>query len=91
MKTIDKYFQSFQRASENYERNHPHWRIEVLVSLIKWGLTSLKHYIEDARDSEISWDAPFVAFTPVAPPQPAPEWTDDQKLDRLWDAHPELH
>jgi hypothetical protein len=32
----------------------------VLVSLIKWSLKSLKHYIEDVRDSEISWKSPFV-------------------------------
>ena len=34
--------------------------MEALVSLIKWGLTSLRHYLEDTRDSEITWEAPFV-------------------------------
>ncbi len=38
----------------------PAWRVEVLVSLIKWGLTSLKHYLEDPRDSGINWESPFV-------------------------------
>ena len=47
-------------ALEHYEQAHPHWRIEVLVSLIQWSIKSLKHYIEDARDKEITWEQPFV-------------------------------
>ncbi|MBE0543583.1 MAG: toll/interleukin-1 receptor domain-containing protein [Verrucomicrobia bacterium] len=57
---IQKYRASYQNAVENYERDHPHWRIEVLVSLIKWSLRSLRHYVEKARDSEITWNSPFV-------------------------------
>jgi hypothetical protein len=47
-------------ALDNYEKAHPHWKIEVLVSLIKWSVKCLKHYIEDARDKEITWEQPFV-------------------------------
>jgi len=60
MKPLEKYFPIYQNALNQYEKDHPHWRIEVLVSLIKWGLKSLKHYIEDVQDSEISWESPFV-------------------------------
>ncbi len=48
------------KALANYEEAHPHWRIEVLVSLIKWSFKCLKHFIEDARDNEITWEQPFV-------------------------------
>ncbi|MDE3066805.1 MAG: hypothetical protein KGJ60_04550, partial [Verrucomicrobiota bacterium] len=60
MKTFEKYFPIYQKVVEQYENDHPHWRIEVLVSLIKWSLKSLKHYIEDAHDSEITWESPLV-------------------------------
>lgn len=60
MKPVEKYFPIYQNALSQYEKDHPHWRIEVLVSLIKWSLKSLKHYIEDVQDSEIFWESPFV-------------------------------
>jgi hypothetical protein len=60
MKPFEKYLPVYQKALEQYESEHPHWRIEALVSLIKWSLKSLKHYIEDIPDSEISWESPFV-------------------------------
>ena len=55
----DKFVGMVQDALETYEKEHPHWRIEVLVSFIKWGLTSLKHYIEEC-DAEVSWRSPFI-------------------------------
>jgi hypothetical protein len=57
---VEKWRQAYERAIEGYENSHPHWRIEVLVSLIKWSLRSLKHYIENPRESKISWADPFV-------------------------------
>ena len=60
MNPFEKHYRTLQKALDAYEGEHPHWRIEVLVSLIKWSFKSLKHYIEDARDSEITWDSPFV-------------------------------
>lgn len=60
MKPFEKYLPIYQKVVEDYERDHPHRRIEVLVSLIKWSLRSLKHYIEDVRDSEITWASPLV-------------------------------
>ena len=51
-----------ERVLDKYEKKHPHWRIEVLVSLIKWSVKSLKHYIEDARDKAITWEQPFVVL-----------------------------
>lgn len=50
----------FEDGLETYERAHPHWRIEVFVSLVKWGLRCLKHYIEDGDENAITWDSPFV-------------------------------
>jgi hypothetical protein len=60
MNDFQKHFGALQHGLDAIEREHPHWRIEVFVSLIKWSLKSLKHYIEDVRDSEITWDSPFV-------------------------------
>lgn len=56
----EKYLLIYQNALNKHEGAHPNWRIEVLVSLIKWGLKSLKHYIEDVPDPKITWDSPFV-------------------------------
>jgi hypothetical protein len=60
MKPLEKYLPVYQKILEHYESDHPHWRIEVLVSLIKWSLKSLKHYIEDVRDPKITWESPLV-------------------------------
>lgn len=60
MSSVAKYLSACQRVVADYERTHPHWRIEVLVSLIKWSLRSLQHYIENPRESKISWADPFV-------------------------------
>ena len=57
---VEKWRQAYERVIEGYEKDHPHWRIEVLVSLIKWSLRSLKHYIEHPRESKMSWADPFV-------------------------------
>ncbi len=60
MKPFEKYIPIYQKIVADYENEHPYWRIEVLVSLIKWSLKSLKHYIEDVRNSEITWASPLV-------------------------------
>jgi hypothetical protein len=57
---IEQYLRAYERAIDAYEKEHPHWRIEVLVSLIKWSLKSLKHYIEDVCDSAVTWKSPLV-------------------------------
>jgi hypothetical protein len=57
---MEKYLQRYEQALDTYENEHPHWRIEVLVSLITWSLRSLKHYIEDGQEKDITWDEPFV-------------------------------
>lgn len=60
MKAVEKYLPVLRNALDSYKNHHPHWRIEVLVSLIKWGLRSLQHYIEKDRAHEITWEQPFV-------------------------------
>jgi hypothetical protein len=60
MKPLEKYFPIFQTTLENYENKHPHWHTEVFVSIVKWAVQSLKHYIEDDQESQVSWDNPFV-------------------------------
>jgi hypothetical protein len=60
MTAVEKYVPIFQNALKDYKKRHPHWRFEVLVSLIKWGIRSLKHYVEDPRERNITWDNPFV-------------------------------
>lgn len=56
----EKYFHGFQDALDSYEKAHPHWRIEVLVSLVKWGIRNLKHSIEQKPASKITWRNPLV-------------------------------
>ena len=56
----EKYSHAFHDALDNYERAHPHWRIEVLASLIKWGIRNLEHSIEQEPGSQITWDNPLV-------------------------------
>jgi hypothetical protein len=58
--TPDKCLKVLREALVEYEKEHPNWCVEVLVSMIKWGLKSLRYYIEDSKDSEISWKNPFV-------------------------------
>ncbi len=58
--TPDKYVHILGNALDDYEKEHPHWQIEVLVSLIKWGLKSLKYYVEEDQDTQITWANPFV-------------------------------
>ena len=69
-----KYMPVLESALDDYEMGHPHWRIEVLVSLIKWSLKSLKHYIEDVHDTKITWADPLVELhSPV-------EWNWKQQV-----------
>lgn len=56
----EKYLGGFEDALDSYEQAHPHWRIEVLVSLIKWGIRNLKHSIEEDPGAKITWDNPLV-------------------------------
>ena len=56
----DKFIKIFQSTLETYEKEHPHWQIEVLVSLIGRGLLGLKQHIEDPNKTGITWDNPFV-------------------------------
>jgi hypothetical protein len=35
---VRKAVRVLREALDNYEQAHPHWRIEVLVSLIKWSV-----------------------------------------------------
>jgi hypothetical protein len=56
----DKYLQILDNALDAYEKEHPHWQAEVLVSLIDWSLRSLKHYVDNEREPKISWGSPFV-------------------------------
>ncbi|MGP8200052.1 MAG: hypothetical protein ACLQU4_11185, partial [Limisphaerales bacterium] len=54
------YVNIFKKALASYGKEHPHWHIEVLVSLIKWGLLNLRRCIEQKRNSKITWDNPFL-------------------------------
>jgi hypothetical protein len=56
----NKFLEIYQNALDSHERDHPHWQVEVLVSLIKWGLKNLKHNIEEVRGSRITWHNPFL-------------------------------
>ena len=57
---VNRAVEALKKALGHYEEEHPHWKIEVLVSLIRWSIRSLQHYIDNPRDREISWEQPFV-------------------------------
>ncbi len=56
----DPYVEILRNSLESYENEHPHWRNEVLTSLIKWSLKSLKHYLEEDRDAHVTWSDPSI-------------------------------
>ena len=58
----DKHVRAFQAALEAYEKNHPNWHIEVLISLIKRSLFGLRQQIADHNNNKITWDSPFTEF-----------------------------
>ena len=56
----EKFVDIFMNTLEKYEKEHPHWQTEVLVSLIGRGLLGLKQHIEDPSKAGITWENPFV-------------------------------
>lgn len=61
----------------SFEESHPQWQPGILISILEWALLSLKRYIEDPTEQEISWDEPFVEIRfPV-------DCTKDGKGDEL--------
>lgn len=58
----DKYIEALQGALDVYEKEHPHWKTEVLISLIERGLTGLRQQIEDRTNDHVTWDSPFADF-----------------------------
>ena len=62
----EKYLPFFHRAYDLNERANPHWRLDVLGSLIKSALVNLRHGIEGGRNPALSWDNPcMVRHHPV--------------------------
>jgi hypothetical protein len=60
MDSIRKYLSIFEKASDAYEENHPHWREEVILSLINWSLKNLRHFIEISKPAGVTWENSFV-------------------------------
>ncbi len=60
--TADKHIRAFQDVLEAYEKDHPNWRIEVLVSFIKRALFGLRQQIEDRNNKDVTWNSPFTEF-----------------------------
>ncbi|MBI5684947.1 MAG: hypothetical protein HZC54_07690 [Verrucomicrobia bacterium] len=58
----DKYVRVLQNALEAYEKDHPHWQIEVLFSFIKRSLLGLRQQIADRNNNRVTWDSPFTEF-----------------------------
>jgi hypothetical protein len=59
---IARYIDLFGELLDSYERDHPNWKAEALYWLIKYGLHSLRHYLEARGERAISWDSPFVGL-----------------------------
>ena len=58
----DKYARKLQDALAAYENDHPHWQIEVLISLIKRSLFGLRQKIANPKNNSVTWDSPFSEF-----------------------------
>jgi pyrimidine deaminase RibD-like protein len=46
------------KSAERYIRRNPAWFVEGLVAIARQSVRSLRHYIEDPADTEVSWDTP---------------------------------
>jgi hypothetical protein len=58
----EEYARALQDALEAYEKDHPHWQIEVLVSFIKRSLFGLRQQIADHNNNSVTWDSPLTEF-----------------------------
>jgi hypothetical protein len=45
---------------EGWEKEHPQWRIEVLLWILDRALRSLRGYLEKSDESPITWENPYV-------------------------------
>jgi len=59
---INRYLGILEDALESYEKEHPQWRTDAILSLIQVGLQNLRHYIESKNDTEVGWDQTFATF-----------------------------
>jgi hypothetical protein len=57
---VKEHISKLRKALGEYEKDHPHWRIEVLVSLIRRGLLGLKRQLEARDGNRATWDHPIV-------------------------------
>lgn len=51
-----------QNAVRNYQSDHKNWHLEVIFSLITWGLKNLRVFLDGAPKSkqQVPWEHPFV-------------------------------
>jgi len=57
---IQKHVATLFQALENYEKEHPHWQNESLLWIMEWCLQQLRAILEAGKDSNITWENPFV-------------------------------
>lgn len=57
---VAEHLEKFNRALSQFESNHPKWRAEALFWLIEFALGRLRQCIENPKESEITWESPFV-------------------------------
>ena len=50
----------FPEIVNGWKKDHPEWRMEVLLWILDWALHSLRRCIESPTESEISWESPYV-------------------------------
>jgi hypothetical protein len=67
------------KALERYELQNPAWLALTLVDLIRGGLHSLRHLLEDPEEREVSWRAPWAELH-----FPAGEWRMEDGRPNLW-------
>lgn len=48
------------QAWENHKKENPEWWEVALLDELAAGLFNLRHYIEDPKEKDVSWDFPFV-------------------------------
>lgn len=52
---IKKLSQAMQASIEEYKRENPYWFASSLLRIIRQTLASLRHYIENPEDAEVTW------------------------------------
>src|SRR3954469_17829506 len=60
---LNRYVDFLVFAIEEYcERDHPNWRVEILIGLLNTSLRILRDHIDSPTVSHITWESPWITW-----------------------------